>query len=267
MNIYTQKDYDKLADVILLDNNDENIDSIIHGLFIGLMLKNVDIMLIMECTRYGCLHDLINIKYKYHKSKYYNMYIESNINIDTLSNKNNKNKINFDIIKNKNNILDDNSCPNCLSEGYYTQNNAVNYDCQYCLTMCCKKCAIYPNNSLFFKLNKIDDMICIKCKNIIKKINTHNNFDKIKFNVKGDIDINTVLNLLYEQNNKCANCKDELLMMNYKPYCCYQFSIDRLDNNIPHDKDNVRITCYYCNCEHHGKFDQLNKKCNAGCHN
>lgn len=75
-----------------------------------------------------------------------------------------------------------------------------------------------------------------------------------------------MLLLLYEQNNKCIICHDSLLLINYKQYCCYQFSIDRINNNKPHNKDNIRITCYYCNCKHHNKFSQLNKKCNEGCH-
>ena len=34
----------------------------------------------------------------------------------------------------------------------------------------------------------------------------------------------------------------------------------------PHDRNNVLISCYYCNCRHHSAFNQKNKVCNAGCH-
>lgn len=216
----SEENYVLIANLILSNNKNDIIYKIIHGLVKGLMFKCVDIKLIMECMRSGCLHELIKYKYKYEKSEYYNEYIKNNINIDNILDKCNDRNISFDIIKEKNNIHDDNYCTNCISEGYITQVNYINYDCKYCLTMCCKKCAIYPNDELFFKLNKIDDMICITCQNIIKKINSHNTFDKKKFNIKGDIDIDTVLLLLYEQNNKCIICHDSLLLINYKQYCC-----------------------------------------------
>ena len=30
--------------------------------------------------------------------------------------------------------------------------------------------------------------------------------------------------------------------------CMYQFTLDRIDNNLPHNRDNVLICCQYCNC-------------------
>ncbi len=53
----------------------------------------------------------------------------------------------------------------------------------------------------------------------------------------------------------------------YAPYCCYKFSIDRLDNSKPHDKDNVKMSCYFCNCKDHilynktEKYKCIDKKC------
>ena len=38
------------------------------------------------------------------------------------------------------------------------------------------------------------------------------------------------------------------------------------NNNLPHDRNNILISCYYCNCRHHPLFDQHNKICNSGCH-
>lgn len=34
----------------------------------------------------------------------------------------------------------------------------------------------------------------------------------------------------------------------------------------PHDRNNILISCYYCNCRHHPEFNQLNKLCNSKCH-
>ena len=65
-----------------------------------------------------------------------------------------------------------------------------------------------------------------------------------------------------EQNNKCYICNDIVLTHSYVPYCCYKFSIDRLDNLKPHDLDNVKISCYYCNCKNHILYNKHEKnKC------
>ena len=57
-----------------------------------------------------------------------------------------------------------------------------------------------------------------------------------------------------------------VLLNNWKSRCCYQFSIDRLKDDEPHNMNNVLISCYYCNCRHHPSFDQDNKICKSGCH-
>ena len=143
----------------------------------------------------------------------------------------------------------------------------INMDCPFCLIHCCKKCIVTnEENKFFYKLNKTEGEICLKCYNIKKKIYSHQSYDKKFFNQIGDIDIESILNILNEQDYKCYLCNDDLITMFYKPYCCYQFSIDRIDNIKPHNKNNIRISCYYCNCKHHNEFNQQNKICNSGCH-
>jgi hypothetical protein len=57
-------------------------------------------------------------------------------------------------------------------------------------------------------------------------------------------------------------CNDKLTTFLYKPYCCYKFSVDRLDNQKLHNKDNIKISCYYCNCKNHKLYDKQKKdKC------
>ena len=53
--------------------------------------------------------------------------------------------------------------------------------------------------------------------------------------------------------------------------CMYQFTLDRIDNNLPHNRDNVLICCQYCNC--FGESDkrrevehQVCKICPNKCH-
>lgn len=87
----------------------------------------------------------------------------------------------------------------------------------------------------------------------------------------GNIDYKYIRELLKDQNYRCYLCNDKLTMVKYVPYCCYKFSIDRLDNKKPHDKENVKISCYFCNCKDHILYDkQIKIKCqdnNCFCNN
>jgi hypothetical protein len=92
-----------------------------------------------------------------------------------------------------------------------------------------------------------------------KKLNWAGNgkLDKI-----GNINYEYIIQLLNEQNYKCYKCNDTVLTYSYIPFCSYKFSIDRLDNNKPHDLGNVKISCYFCNCKNHIAFNKQEKlKC------
>lgn len=81
------------------------------------------------------------------------------------------------------------------------------------------------------------------------------------------ITVNDVIDLI--GNNKlCPDCNCELLFYDYQPFCLYQFSIDRIDNKLPHTISNCRITCYDCNAmKNEYVFKRTPKKsCIKGCH-
>ena len=73
--------------------------------------------------------------------------------------------------------------------------------------------------------------------------------------------------MLNKQKFKCYICDDMVISCNWKPRCVYQMSIDRINNNEAHNKNNCLISCYYCNCRFHPEFNDINKKCENGCHN
>ena len=87
-----------------------------------------------------------------------------------------------------------------------------------------------------------------------------------RFGKKGNVNEQDVIELLRRQRFSCYICEEQILSVNWLPYCCYQFSIDRLDNTKPHDRENVLISCYYCNCRYHPEFKQVDKCCTARCH-
>lgn len=102
--------------------------------------------------------------------------------------------------------------------------------------------------------------------NIKHKIMTRNLQDKNQYHRKGGILIKDIKRLLKLQNNKCAVCQDALLTNNWEPFCCYQFSIEKINSKLLYDGDNIYISCYYCSSRSHPEFTQHNKVCDSGCH-
>ncbi len=106
-------------------------------------------------------------------------------------------------------------------------------------------------------------------KNIKKKIsNCLQSDNKKKFEISGDeyITVEDIDDFLVMQSYTCKKCGDRVLTEGYKPYCCNQFSIDRINNSLPHNKDNVVISCYFCNCKGHPLYDKDVKHCDInGC--
>ena len=126
-----------------------------------------------------------------------------------------------------------------------------------------------------YKLFNIDE---IEKKNIQKAISNSKQSDKKKLTYTGPSKLNSIGNINYlfikdlidTQNYKCYLCDDIILTHSYVPHCCYKFSIDRIIDNLPHDTNNVRMSCYYCNCKNHILYGKTEKvKCDdkdCGCH-
>ncbi len=82
---------------------------------------------------------------------------------------------------------------------------------------------------------------------IIKIIERCRNIDKLKnFDTKCDLDKDFIIELKELQNNLCYFCKNELLYEGNSKKL-NQASIDRIDNNFGHTKNNVKLTCIFCN--------------------
>lgn len=98
-------------------------------------------------------------------------------------------------------------------------------------------------------------------KEIKKKISSYIQQDKKKFYYKlfKPITINEILFLLYYNNLKCHYCKEKILILFIKKRDPYQWSLDRIDNNIGHTYKNCLISCLKCNlqrrCQGYNKFN------------
>jgi hypothetical protein len=247
--------------------DDDEITSIIYGVYKGLYRKGITADLFHKCFLANKLDELIHKKYKHNSSGYYREFVKKNIIIgktyyDLRASEDKNDDSDIEEFE----ILDDNTCPSCYSENYYTQNYIKNAppDCAICCKMICKICSYYDDKEC--------SNVCYQCNtsslknNIQRKLARYKKSDIDSFGREGTVSIDDISKLLKKQNFTCYVCNEMVITSKWKPFCCYQFSVDRINNNLPHDKNNVLISCYYCNCRHHFEFNQKNKICNEGCH-
>ena len=81
---------------------------------------------------------------------------------------------------------------------------------------------------------------------ITLKIRTCRNEDKYK-NREFNIDKDYIKNLIQETGNICRYCKENIKFEWEEANDRKQFTINRIDNNIGHIKENVEICCLDCN--------------------
>ena len=162
-----------------------------------------------------------------------------------------KDKHHYCLIRNKSRLM----------SSQVSKHNGKKFFCDQCTSHFQSAKALNKHEELFHeaKLTKDDiKFISHKISNLLEK-------DSKKFGEKGNITLNTIIKLLHSQENKCYICQDPV-MFSALPYCCYKMSIDRINDNEPHNDNNILISCYYCNCRHHYAFSQHDKVCDSECH-
>jgi hypothetical protein len=200
--------------------NDNNTLAMFVGLYKGLYIMSVSHKEIYRCFLKNKLDDLIHTKYSVPdiiRSAYYEVFCDKKIKIgDTFIINNDKDNNND---KNEVYIYSTIQPPYHLirPQMEVTKNS---YD------------------------EKDEDTV------ILHKINSYKTQDKNKGrNITGDyVSVNDVKQLLFKQENKCYVCGDNVITEEWKQNCLYSFTLDRIDNSLPHNKNNVLICCYYCNC-------------------
>jgi hypothetical protein len=96
-------------------------------------------------------------------------------------------------------------------------------------------------------IGNIDKIIARKIQKY--KFQDKNNKKLINFTITDDyVSVDDVKQLLINQENKCYVCYDTVVTKEWQSRCLYQFTLDRIDEKLPHNKNNVLICCYYCNC-------------------
>lgn len=85
--------------------------------------------------------------------------------------------------------------------------------------------------------------------NIKRKVTRHKDQDKrmnLRYNIKEYINANYVICRIKLSDYKCDYCKKEIIIIPRYRYDEKQYSVDRIDNNCAHTKDNINVCCLDC---------------------
>lgn len=154
--------------------------------------------------------------------------------------------------------------------------NKTNKPSKYISCNICGKCMlktsfwshkkyICTNSTKIYRLKEFVDFTTIIRKHISTKLNDLRKRDMQKnciFNLK----FYDIIEMIKNHNGLCDGCGCEMLFINYKPWCLYQFSIDQIKKHnkyIGHNKENIRLICYCCNAM---GDDSIKTPCVSGCH-
>ena len=110
-------------------------------------------------------------------------------------------------------------------------------------------------------------------KHLQNKFGDYRKRDK-KLGLDFKLSVHECIQLIKETDSKCPECNCEMLFEEYKPWCLYQFSLDKIDNEKGHAIENLRIICYYCNAKGGWKLTKYDKdkendrreSCSQKCH-
>jgi len=115
-----------------------------------------------------------------------------------------------------------------------------------------KKIIIIGKNNRY-QIKKLLDVeplnIQIKATNansISKKLSGYKSQDKRRGWIP-TIELNDILELL--KTNVCHYCKNKVLIEYETKLHPMQWTLDRINNDLPHNKDNVVLSCLRCNLE------------------
>ena len=82
-----------------------------------------------------------------------------------------------------------------------------------------------------------------------KKISSYKQQDIIRklLDPEKFIDFNTVITKLYECNLECYYCKEKMFLLYELVRELKQWSVDRINNDLGHNRDNIVMACLECN--------------------
>lgn len=98
-------------------------------------------------------------------------------------------------------------------------------------------------------IKDISSINCLVKSQIQDKIRGYKSQDNLKnkFCPEKIIDFEFVVELLQNSGMNCFYCKSDVLLLYENVREPRQWSIERIDNDMGHNKDNVKIACLNCN--------------------
>jgi hypothetical protein len=75
----------------------------------------------------------------------------------------------------------------------------------------------------------------------------HQDIVKKKLDENKFIDFKTAIKLLVDSNLECFYCKEKVQVLYQPSRTPSQWTLERVDNNFGHNKDNLKIACLNCN--------------------
>lgn len=122
--------------------------------------------------------------------------------------------------------------------------------------------------SCFQNIEKEKDIHNLFKNEIQNKINSYRSQDiqKKKYQESLFVDFPFVIHLLKESNLDCFYCKKKVQIIYENVREPFQWSLERIDNEMGHNKDNVKIACLSCNLRrrtmYHERFIFTKQMCN-----
>lgn len=115
----------------------------------------------------------------------------------------------------------------------------------------------FINNIKKNNMNPIDYMTKLVLQQINRKIYGYKQQDLIKkkFNEECFISIDTIIDKIISCELKCYYCSCELFVLYDVSRETKQWSVDRIDNDLGHNKDNFHIACLECNLKRRCRTD------------
>ncbi len=262
-----------------MKSNRDDVLTLFLGLYKGLYIMGVTQKEIYRCFLQNKLDDLIHIKYSVTSSGYYDVFCGKSV---TRSNDFEKQMVGKPI--------------QIGNTFMYARDESVTQKQIIPLIY-----TIMPSfGRIKNVLTDIDDIISKKIKSYKEQDTSKVEYNPIFAITDKYVTIDDVKELVKKQEEKCYVCGDvvsissciptilkehdymnELELLNcindvmdskkHTSKCMYQFTLDRIDNNLPHNRDNVLICCQYCNCfgetDKHKEVDhRVCKVCPNKCH-
>jgi hypothetical protein len=91
---------------------------------------------------------------------------------------------------------------------------------------------------------------------ISRNIRNNNRMDLKNLGKEGSLTVDDFMEKMREQKNKCYVCKQEF-KYDGDQWCYFFPSADRINNKEVHSKENIAISCFFCNVR---MFKQINEK-------